>query len=188
MKETDLDLGSALKIVSGLGGRREKESEGERLKAMLKGKDISEVVNLMICAGNSYNRRILRFFRWFCKWIPIAVMLTHWYGLYDFSQHPREMFVLDSENTSCYLWIYFMVYLLPMVIIAASRFFFLCWRYRIPFFYFFGVNSLHICYGTLFTTNEMVIPHFGLIIMTMLLYLYCLGEKALNTRLGKKLW
>ena len=121
MKEKDLDLGRALKIVSDLGGRRKKESDAETLRAMLKGKDISEVVNLMICAGNTYNRRILRFFRWFCKWIPIAVMLTHWYGLYDFSQHPREMFVLDSENTSCYLWIYFMVYVLPMVIIAASH-------------------------------------------------------------------
>ena len=98
------------------------------------------------------------------------------------------MFVLDNENTSCYLWIYFMVYVLPMVIIAASRFFYLCWRYRIPFFYFFGVNSLHICYGTLFTTNEMVTPHFGLVIMITLLYLYSLGEAALGTKLGKKIW
>ena len=86
-----------------------KERE-ERLKAMLKGKDISEVVNLMLNTRNSYNRRILRFFRWFCKWMPIAIMLIHWYGLYDFSQHPRDMFLLDSENTSCYLWIYFMAY------------------------------------------------------------------------------
>lgn len=187
MKETDLDLGSALQFVSSLGGRRNKENDEERLKSMLRGKDISEVVNLMLCSGNSYNRRILRFFRWFCKWVPIAVMLAHWYGLWDFSQHPRDMFVLDRENVSCYLWIYFMTYILPMVIIAASRFFYLCWRYRIPFFYFFGVNALHICYGNIFTTNDMVMPHFGLIVFICILYAYGFGEMALNTNVGKKL-
>lgn len=184
---TDLDLGQALKIVSDLGGRRQNENEEERLRTLLRGKDVSEVVNLMLKAGNTYNRRILRFFRWFCKWVPIAVMLTHWYGLYDFSQHPREMFVLDNENTACYVWMYFMLYVLPMVIIAASRFFYLCWKYRIPFFYFFGVNSLHICYESLFTTNEMVTPHFGLIIMIVILYAYALGEMALDTKLGRRL-
>lgn len=188
MKEKDLDLGQALKIVSDLGERGKEQREEERLKALLRGKDVSEVVNLMLNAGNTYNRRILRFFRWFCKWVPIAIMLAHWYGLYDFSQHPRDMFILDSENTACYMWIYFMVYLLPMVIIAASRFFFLCWRYRIPFFYFFGVNALHICYGTLFTTNEMVTPHYALVLFIALLYAYGLGEVCLNTRLGRKLW
>ncbi len=187
MKETDLDLGSALQFVSSLGGRRNKENDEKRLKSMLRGKDISEVVNLMLCSGNSYNRRILRFFRWFCKWVPIAVMLAHWYGLWDFSQHPRDMFVLDRENVSCYLWIYFMAYILPMVIIAASRFFYLCWRYRIPFFYFFGVNALHICYGNIFTTNDMVMPHFGLIVFICILYAYGFGEMALNTNVGKKL-
>lgn len=180
-------MGQALKIVSDLGGRRQKENEEERLKTLLRGKDVSEVVNLMLKAGNTYNRRILRFFRWFCKWVPIAVMLTHWYGLYDFSQHPREMFVLDSENTACYVWMYFMLYVLPMVIIAASRFFYLCWKYRIPFFYFFGVNSFHICYESLFTTNEMVTPHFGLIIMIVILYAYAFGEMALDTKLGRRL-
>ena len=74
-----------------------------------------------------------------------------------------------------------------MVIIAASRFFFLCWRYRIPFFYFFGVNALHICYGSIFTTNEMVMPHFALIIMICIMYAYGFGEMLLNTKLGKKL-
>ena len=90
---------------------------------MLKGRDISEVVDIMLCSGNTYNRRILRFFRWFCKWIPISIMLSHWYCLYVFSKHPKEMFVIDNDNTVCYLWMYFMAYILPMVIIAASRFF-----------------------------------------------------------------
>lgn len=185
--EKDLDLKSAFNVVSAFGGRRQEESEKERLLSVLRGKDISEVVNLMLCNGNTYNRRILRFFRWFCKWIPIAVMITHWYGIWDFSQHPREMFVLDKENLSCYLWMYFMLYVLPMVIIAASRFFFLCWKYRIPFFYFFGVNALHLSYGSLFTTNEMVTPHFALVLFVCLLYVYAFGEMALNTKIGKKL-
>lgn len=188
MKEQDLDLSEALKIVSDFGGRREKKSEEERLKVMLKGKDISEVVNLMLNTGDSYNKRILRFFRWFCKWIPIAIMLTHWYGLYDFSQPPRDMFLLDSGNTSCYLWIYFMAYVLPMVIIAASRFFFLCWRYRIPFFYFFGVNAMHLCYWSIFTTNDMVMPHFCLMAMILMMYAYGFGEMVLNTRLVKRVF
>ncbi len=187
MKQDDeMDLKSAVHIVADFGKSR-KENDDETIARMLKGKDISEVVNLMFCSGNTYNRRILRFFRGFCKWVPVAVMIAHWYGLYDFSKHPRDMFVLDSANLPCYLWIYFMVYILPMVIILASRFFFLCWRYRIPFFYFFGVNALHICYGNIFTTNEMVIPHFALVLFIALLYVYGFGEMLLNSKIGRRL-
>lgn len=181
----DLDVKSALGVVSAFGGRR--QASEDEIRSVLKGKDISEIINLMLCSGNTYNRRILRFFRWFCKWMPIAIMLTHWYGLWVFSQHPRDMFVLDSSNQSCYMWVYFMIYILPMVIIAASRFFFLCWRYRIPFFYFFGVNALHVSYGSLFTTNDMIMGHGALIVMILILYLYGFGEMALNTKLGKRL-
>ena len=49
------------------------------------------------------------------------------------------------------------------------------------------MNALHICYGDIFTTNEMVVPHFALILFTMLLYAYGFGEMALNTKLGRKL-
>ena len=74
-----------------------------------------------------------------------------------------------------------------MVIILASRFFFLCWKYRIPFFYFFGVNAMHICYGRIFTTNEMVMPHFCLIAMIVAIYLYALADWFLNsTALGRR--
>lgn len=123
MEEKNLDLKSAMKIVSDFCCRNGNEAEREKLRAMLKGRDISEVVDIMLCSGNTYNRRILRFFRWFCKWIPISIMLSHWYCLYVFSKHPKEMFVIDNDNTVCYLWMYFMAYILPMVIIAASRFF-----------------------------------------------------------------
>lgn len=73
MEKDEMDLKSAVHIVDDFGKSR-KESENETIARMLKGKDISEVVNLMFCSGNTYNRRILRFFRGFCKWVPVAVM------------------------------------------------------------------------------------------------------------------
>ena len=82
------------------------------------------------------------------------------------------MFSVHRENWACYAFIYFMVYLLPMVMILASRFFFLCWKFRIPFFYFFGVNAIHIAYWSWYTTNEMVMPHFCLMVMVASFYLY----------------
>lgn len=107
-----------------------KEDEDNLLR-WLQDKDISEVMDLLMRHGNRYSRRILKFFRWFCKYVPITIMLFHAYGMWNFSQHPRDMFIPYAENTPCYLYIYFMVYVLPMVLILASRFFFLCWRYRI---------------------------------------------------------
>jgi glucan phosphoethanolaminetransferase (alkaline phosphatase superfamily) len=183
--EEQMNVKDALKAINRMA---EQMNDEERLKLLLKGRDVSEVINLMMKSGNIYNRRILRFFRWFCKWIPLVIMLAHWYGVYDFSQHPRPMFTLDKENTFCYLWIYFMIYILPMVIILASRFFFLCWRYRIPFFYFFGVNAMHLCYWNIFTTNEMVKPHFCLMAMILMMYAYGFAEMFLNTKLGKRLF
>lgn len=183
--EEQMNVKDALKAINRMA---EQMNDEERLKLLLRGRDVSEVINLIMKSGNIYNRRILRFFRWFCKWIPLAIMLTHWYGVYDFSQHPRPMFTLDAENTFCYLWMYFMIYILPMVIILASRFFFLCWRYRIPFFYFFGVNAMHLCYWSIFTTNEMVKPHFCLMAMILMMYAYGFAEMFLNTKLGKRLF
>lgn len=53
--------------------------------------------------------------------------------------------------------IYFSVYVHPLVIILASRFFWLCYRYRIPMFiYLFGINAIHLVYGSIFTTNDVV--------------------------------
>lgn len=166
----------------------EKEKE-EEIKKAISGVDISEVMSLLIKSGNRYNRRILKFFKWFCKWMPAAIMLTHAYGIYDFSQHPREMLIKLPGNEACYMFIYVMVYILPMVIILASRFFWLCWRYRIPFFYYFGVNAIHVTNGSIFTTNEMVNNHYCLFLMTALFYLYGFGELFINnTRIGRKLF
>ena len=90
-----------------------KEDEDNLLK-WLKDKDVSEVMDLLMRHGNRYSRRILKFFRWFCKYVPIMLMCFHAYGIYEFSQHPREMFIPYAENATCYLYIYFMVYVLPM--------------------------------------------------------------------------
>lgn len=87
-----------------------KEDEGELLR-WLQDKDVSEVMNLMMRHGNRYSRRILKFFRWFCKYVPITIMLFHAYGMWNFSQHPSEMFIPYAENIPCYLYIYFMVYI-----------------------------------------------------------------------------
>lgn len=90
----------------------------------LKDKDVSEVMNLLMKHGNRYSRRILKFFRWFCKYVPIIIMCFHAYGMWNFSQNHHETFIPYAENTPCYLYIYFMVYILPMVLILVSRFFF----------------------------------------------------------------
>lgn len=160
----------------------------EQLKRLLNETDITEVMRAMMCTGNRYSRRILHFFQLFCKTVPLALMLFHAYGVYDFSQHPREMLVYYPENEPCYLFIYFMAYVLPMVIILASRFFSLCWRHRIPFFYYFGVNAIHIYFRSIFTTNDMVKPHFCLMVMIGFMYLYGLAEIFMNSKIGRRLW
>lgn len=162
--------------------------EEEEFLRLIDGKDISEIMALVAKGGNRYSRRILKFFRWFCRYAPLGIMLFHAYAIWDFGQHPREMFIAYEENTPSYLFIYFMLYLLPMVLILASRFFYLCWRYRIPFFYFFGVNSIHIAYWSWYTTNEMVMEHRCLAIMTLAFYLYGFADMfCTKTRMGRKI-
>lgn len=98
-----------------------KEDEDNLLR-WLRDKDVSEVMNLLMRHGNRYSRRILKFFRWFCKYVPIIIMCFHAYGMWDFSKHPGEIFITNNEHFPCYLFIYFMIYILPMVLILASRF------------------------------------------------------------------
>ena len=119
--------------------------------------------------------------------MPISLMFFHAYGIWDFSQHPKEMFVPHEENLPCYLFIYFMVYILPMVTILASRFFFLCWWYRIPFFYFFGINAAHIVEWNWYTTNDMVDSCYTVMIVTGMFYLYGFSDMIINkTKMGRK--
>ena len=165
-----------------------KEDEDNLLK-WLKDKDVSEVTELMMRHGNRYSRRILKFFRWFCKYVPITIMLFHAYGMWNFSHHPSEMFIPYAENIPCYLYIYFMVYIFPMVLILASRFFFLCWRYRIPFFYFFGVNAAHIVEWSWCTNNDMIDSFFTVMVVTAIFYLYSFVDLFISrTKLGRKIF
>ena len=164
------------------------QEQEKQLERLLEGIDISDVLKVASERGNRYNRRILKFFRWFCKYVPITIMLFHAYGMWNFSQHPSEMFIPYVENTPCYLYIYFMVYIFPMVLILASRFFFLCWRYRIPFFYFFGVNAAHIVEWSWYTTNDMIDSCFTVMVVTAIFYLYSFVDLFISrTKLGRKI-
>lgn len=188
MDEQEMELGEALKIVRAELGER-KKTERKTLARLLKGMDVSEVMDIMAFGeGKSYNRRILRFFRWFCKWIPICIMAMHWLGLYDFRGSKRDTLVLARGSVLCDAWAYFMMYILPMVIIVASRFFFLCWKYRIPFVYFVGVNAVHLCHASLVTTKDMVMGHFVIVAMVCMTYLYAFADEFMKTRLGRRIF
>lgn len=50
-----------------------KEDEDNLLR-WLQDKDIIEVMDLLMKHCNRYSRRILKFFRWFCKYVPITLM------------------------------------------------------------------------------------------------------------------
>lgn len=91
---------------------KEDETEVQRL---LKNVDVTELMDMLKKHGNRYSRRILKFFRWFCKYVPIVIMCFHAYGIWEFSQHPREMFIPHNENMPCYIFIYFMVYGFPKI-------------------------------------------------------------------------
>ena len=158
------------------------------VQRLIKDIDVTELMGMLMKYGNRYSRRILKFFRWFCKYVPITIMLFHAYGIYDFSQHPRDMFIPYEENFPCYLFIYFMVYILPMVLILASRFFFLCWRYRIPFFYFFCVNAAHIVEWSWYTTKDMVDSCFTIMVVTAIFYIYGFFDMFISkSKLGRKI-
>ena len=186
MAHTELELKNALRVVRDELGQ--KRGQDERMfREMLRGKDVSEVVDMMLGIGvnNTYSRRILRFFRWFSRWIPIALMITHWLGLWEFAKSCRQTFVLTRGSLLCDGWAYFMMYILPMVIIVASRFFFLCWKYRIPFLYFFGVNAIHLCYWSAVTTKDMLMAHFVVGSMTSILYMYAIADELVKNRYGR---
>nr|DAQ06072.1 MAG TPA: hypothetical protein [Caudoviricetes sp.] len=164
-----------------------KEDEAD-VQRLLKNVDVTELIDMLMKHGNRYSRRILKFFRWFCKYVPVVLMCFHAYGILEFSQHHREMFIPYAENAPCYIYIYFMVYVLPMVAILASRFFFLCWRYRIPFFYFFGINAAHIVEWSWYTTNNMIDSCFTVMIVTAMFYLYGFADMFISrTKLGRKI-
>lgn len=119
------------------------------------------------------NKDIYMFYGWALKYIPILVMLAHWYGVFDFHDNPREILICIKENESCIAYLYFMTYVFPVImLVPASYFFHLCWIWRIPFVYAFGVNAIRLYYGSFIIKNEMFDSDFILIILTCILYAY----------------
>lgn len=117
------------------------------------------------------NRSIFFFYEKSLRYVPLFLMLCHWYGVYSFHDNPREILIDIRENEECIAYLYFMVYVFPVVfMLPASHFFRLCWIWRIPFTYIVGTNAIRLYYGSCLITNEMYDADFILIIMTLALY------------------
>lgn len=82
------------------------DEKKKALLSVLDGMDVSEVISLLIMSGNSYSRRLLKFIKWITKWLPICIMVWHSFAMLDFSQNPREMFIVHSEHWPSYTFIY----------------------------------------------------------------------------------
>ncbi len=50
---------------------QEQEAEVQRL---IKDVDVTELMGMLMKHGNRYSRRILKFFRWYCKYMPLSLM------------------------------------------------------------------------------------------------------------------
>lgn len=74
-----------------------KEDEDNLLK-WLKDKDVSEVMDLLMRHGNRYSRRILKFFRWFCKYVPITLNSP----LLDMGTNQQQPQMMDAELQKMY--------------------------------------------------------------------------------------
>lgn len=95
--------------------------------------------------SSTLNRSIFFFYEKALRYVPILLMLCHWYGVYSFHDNPREIVIDIRENEECIAYLYFMVYIFPVVfMLPASHFFKLCWIWRIPFVYIIGTNAIRI--------------------------------------------
>lgn len=81
---------------------QEQEQEVQRL---IKDIDVTELMNLLMKHGNRYSRRILKFFRWFCKYVPITLMCFHAYGMWDFS-HIHETCLSHTQKIRLAIFTY----------------------------------------------------------------------------------
>lgn len=164
------------------------KEEEKRVKLALQEFGIAEILEVLIEISSGYDRRKIKLFRHFCEYFPICFILAHMYGIYDISQNPRDIFISKIDNMPCQLLIYTMVYITPMIMFIASELFHLCWRFRIPFFYLMGVNAIHIAYGSIFTTTEMITAHIVVVVMILMFYLYGFTELFVNSKIGKQIF
>lgn len=104
------------------------------------------------------NRSIFFFYEKTLRYVPILLMLCHWYGVYSFHDNPREIVIDIRENEECIAYLYFMVYIFPVVfMLPASHFFKLCWIWRIPFVYIIGTNAIRIYYRSWFRDRSRLL-------------------------------
>ena len=122
---------------------------------------------------NGLDKRIFLFYEWGLKFVPIILMVCHWYVVWNFHQNPREIIITIKENEGCIAYLYFMAYIFPLLfMLPASLFYGLCWIYRLPFVYLIGTSIIRLYYGSMLITNEMLDADYILILFMMALYCY----------------
>ena len=127
------------------------------------------------------SRPIFYFYDKGLRYVPIVIMLCHWYGTFHFHSNPHEFIFDTNGNKPCILFFYFMAYVFPVLfMLPASRFFKLCWIYRIPFIYLIGINIIRAYYQSYIITNEMYEADLVLIALTLCLYICGLAQKIFH--------
>ena len=141
---------------------------------------LSEEEKALVMEG-LLSRKIWRFYELLAKWAPILLMLGHWYGVWTMGTIPRPTITDTAYNGNCIIWIYVLAYIyMPLSMIPVSFFFRYCWIYRIPFFYFLGINAIRLYYQHWLITPEQLEMHHVFIIFTLMLYAYGFIKIALS--------
>lgn len=150
---------------------------------MNKGNEESEDYERSMMRSQWLSRKIFRLYEIGIKWVPIPLMLWHWYGVWDYGHYQRAV-ILDTEyNGNCIIWIYFLAYVyMPIAMLPASYFFKYCWIFRIPFIYFFGINAIRLYYGHWLIQPEQLEAHHIFIIFTIILYAYGILKAACESK------
>lgn len=132
-------------------------------------------------------KAIWTFYHWSAIFVPIGIMLSHWYIFYVFSQNGYELMHYSPANEVCIAWIYTILYLaLPAMLVPATYLFRWCNFFRVPYIYFIFINVERWYYGSWFCTNEMVDTHYILIYCIICIYVLelvglCLkNQKSIN--------
>lgn len=119
------------------------------------------------------DRGIFKLYEIGVKWMPIPLMLGHWYGVWDYSRYSRPIILDTDTNGNCVIWLYILAYVyMPLAMLPASYFYKYCWMFRIPFIYFFGINAIRIYYKSWMIRPEQIEAHHIFIIFTIILYIY----------------
>lgn len=69
-------------------------------------------------------RTIWTLYHWGAIFVPIGIMLSHWYIFYVFSQNNYELMHYSSANEICIAWIYTILYLIVPAILVPSSYLF----------------------------------------------------------------